>query len=65
MAAWQAALGPGAQVVATVAKPRSLPPTVSVTRSVRGLRADSCVASTVWVVAPLQLAFARSDARVW
>ena len=41
MAAWQATLGPGAQVVATVAKPRSLPPTVSVTSWVRGVRADS------------------------
>ncbi len=41
MASWQATLGPGAQVVAMAAKPRSLPPTVSVTSLVREVRTDS------------------------
>ena len=64
IAAWQATLGPAAHAVATRAKPRSLPPTVSVTSWVRGVRGRSCVLSTVLVVAPLQVAFARSEARV-
>ena len=64
MAAWHATLGPAAHAVATLEKPRSLPPTVSVTSWVRGVRAGSWVVSTVWVVAPLQVAFARNEARV-
>ena len=65
MAAWHPTLGPAAHAVATAAKPRSLPPTVSVTSWVRRVRAESWVVCTVSVVAPLQVAFARNEARVW
>src|SRR6478735_5752268 len=64
MAAWHATLGPAAHAVATATEPRSLPPTVSVTSWVRGVRDDSCVVNTVCVVAPLQVGLDRNEARV-